>query len=150
MFQCCTFDKTYCVFKLQHHTLGVRPYNNLWSLFRVIKSLPSCFLFGLKSVHVTVSLCPLKCLSRTGSSCKDNVNILDVAMLVLWADLWADSIQISLWPVSITCITTTSRHFHRWQATDRHLCLFVRQIRSTNNTRLLIGQAPGRVWCPPY
>lgn len=43
--------------------------------FSLYKSLPSCLLFGLKSVQVTASLCPLKCLSRIGSSCKENVDI---------------------------------------------------------------------------
>ena len=31
--------------------------------------IPSCLPVGLKSAHVTASVCPLKCLARVGSSC---------------------------------------------------------------------------------
>ena len=35
-----------------------------------IDPVASCFMLGLKSTHVTVSLWPLKCLSSAGSSCE--------------------------------------------------------------------------------
>ena len=37
--------------------------------------LPNCFMLGLKWTLVMASLCPLKCLSKAGSSCKDFVNL---------------------------------------------------------------------------
>lgn len=67
----------FCEPKARHMITGnYLQIEHLNSIFKLVKislseGLPSCLRFGLKSVQVTASLCPLKCLSRVGSSCKE-------------------------------------------------------------------------------
>ena len=56
--------------------------------------IPSCFMLGLKSTLVTVSLCCLKCLSRVGSSFNSVIHHVIEMKLVSFTCLLK---QESLW-----------------------------------------------------
>lgn len=93
-----------------------------------IKALPSCFRLGLKSAQVTASLCPLKCLSRVGSSFNYNAQLMNKNLFVYSFNdvdkkvlLCIDEGTLSLSPASPT-ITRVWASWAQWHAMFLVLC----------------------------
>lgn len=58
----------------QNKTTGI---NRQMIAYNIMRQLPICFMLQLKSTLVTVSLWPLKCLSRVGSDCEQRHRLSD-------------------------------------------------------------------------